>query len=85
MQMDQVTRLYSPAHFVTRVDVAFDGEPIFSADTTFAVSENPNFRFYFVPQRAGELTASVVDSKGLRWEHAYQVSPSDAAGLAARQ
>jgi len=64
MQMDQVTRLYTPAHFVKTVEVSFDGKPVMTAETDIAISENPSFRFYFVPQQEGELVAKVVDSKG---------------------
>lgn len=83
MQMDQLTRLYRPAHFVKAVKVRFDGEEIFSAETTFAVSENPNFRFYFVPQKAGKLEAEVIDTNELRFTHASNVTLSgNTRGLA---
>jgi sulfur-oxidizing protein SoxY len=66
MQMDQVTRLFVPPHFIRHVEVAYAGKVIMSADVDFSISENPNFRFYFVPQSGGsELTAKVVDSKDL--------------------
>jgi len=66
MQMDQVTRLFVPPHFVRHVEVAYAGKVIMSADVDFSISENPNFRFYFVPQGGGsELTAKVVDSRDL--------------------
>lgn len=75
LQMDQVNRQYAPADFVKQVKVSFEGEEIFHAETSFAVSENPSFRFYFVPQREGELTAEVVDTEGRHFSHSYQVSP----------
>lgn len=66
MQMDQVTRLFVPAHYVRHVEVAYAGKVILSADVDFAISENPNFRFYFLPQAGGgELSAKVLDSKDL--------------------
>jgi len=71
MQKDQVSLLYIPPHFVTQVDVKFEGEPIFSAETTISVSENPNFRFYFVPQKEGTLTAEITDSKGMKFTQTY--------------
>ena len=36
-----------------------------TADVDFSISENPNFRFYFVPEGAGELDAKVVDNQDL--------------------
>jgi sulfur-oxidizing protein SoxY len=49
LAMDQLTRLYVPPHFVRRVEVSYGGQPVMTADVDFSISENPNFRFYFVP------------------------------------
>lgn len=75
MQMDQVTRLMKPAHFVKQVKVFFNGETVLSAKTDIAVSADPNFRFYFVPKHAGELRAEVVDSESKSFSGGYLVSP----------
>lgn len=83
MQMNQVTRMYRPAHFVRQVRVSFEGEEIFSAETTIGVSENPNFRFYFVPDSEGELTAEVIDTNDLKFTHSSGISfGSNTKGLA---
>ena len=73
--MDQVTRLYVPAHFVKRVDVSFDGKPVLSAETDISISENPHFQFYFVPEGSGVLRVDVLDSKGLRFAKTRTVAP----------
>lgn len=68
LAMDQATRQYTPAHYVRKIDVSYAGRPVLSADVDFSMSENPNFRFYFLPQGGGgELRATVVDSKDLRF------------------
>jgi sulfur-oxidizing protein SoxY len=67
LAMDQYSRQFTPAHYVRKVDVTYDGKPVFSADVDFSISENPNFRFYFQPQGNGELRATVVDSRDLRF------------------
>jgi sulfur-oxidizing protein SoxY len=68
LAMDQNTRLFTPAHFVRKVDVSYGGKPVMSADIDFSISENPNFRFYFLPQGgAGELRATVVDTQDKRF------------------
>jgi len=84
LQMDQVTRHYAPAEFVRQVTVSFEGEEIFEAETSFAVSENPSFRFYFAPRRAGQLTAEVLDTEGRQFSETYDVSPLTGE-VAARQ
>lgn len=75
MQMDQVTRLIKPAHFIERMDVTFNDRPVLSARTDIAISADPNFRFYFVPKEKGLLKAKVTDNKGMTWRSSYQVNP----------
>ena len=67
LAMDQATRQFTPAHFVRKVAVSYGGRPVFSADVDFSISENPNFRFYFVPHGNAELSTTVVDSRDLRF------------------
>jgi sulfur-oxidizing protein SoxY len=67
LAMDQATRQFTPAHYVRKVEVAYQGEPVFAADVDFSISENPNFRFYFVAQNGGELRATVIDSQDRRF------------------
>src|SRR5471032_608844 len=72
LAMDQVSRLFTPAHFVRQVNITYAGQPVMSADVDFSISENPNFRFYFLPRGDGELKAEVVDSDDLRFESALK-------------
>ena len=77
LAMDQATRQFAPSHFVRKIDVSYAGKPVLSADVDFSISENPNFRFYFVPQGAGELKAEVVDSNDLHFESALKIQPTN--------
>ena len=76
LQMNQATHLYAPAHFVRHVKVSFDGEEVFSAETGFGISENPSFKFFFVPESEGQLTAEVTDTKDLQFSQTLQVVPA---------
>lgn len=76
LAMDQSTRQYTPAHFVRKLDISYAGKTVMSAELDFAISENPNFRFWFVPSGEGELKAEVVDSKDLRFESALKLRPN---------
>jgi len=77
MVMDQATRQYTPPHFVRKIDVTYNGRLVLSADIDFAISENPNLRFYFVPQDGGgELHADVVDTQDLHFERSFSVRPA---------
>lgn len=82
LQMDQVTRLYAPAHFVRHLKVSFEGEEVFSAETGFGISENPSFRFFFVPEDEGQLTAEITDTKDLRFSQTLEVSAAGEQKLA---
>jgi sulfur-oxidizing protein SoxY len=68
LAMDQLTRLYPQAHYVRKIDVSYAGKTILTAEVDFTISENPNFRFYFVPRGEGELKAEVVDTNDLKFE-----------------
>ena len=76
LAMDQYTRQFTPAHYVRKIDVTYAGRPVFSADVDFSMSENPNFRFWFQPQGSGELRATVVDSRELRFVAAQALRDS---------
>ena len=75
LAMNQSTRLYEPAHFVRRVEVDYRGQPVMQADLDFAISENPNFRFYFTPKSEGVLSVHVQDSHDLSFKTSVQINP----------
>ncbi|MGR9052558.1 MAG: quinoprotein dehydrogenase-associated SoxYZ-like carrier [Gammaproteobacteria bacterium] len=62
MQMDQVTRFIRKSHFVKQVRVTFNDKPVLTAKTDIAISADPNFRFYFMPEKSGELKAEFTDT-----------------------
>ncbi len=62
-ELNNITVMFIPPHFVRSIKVAFAGKRIFDADLDFSLSENPTLRFNFVPRGPGELRAEVTDSK----------------------
>ena len=62
-ELNNVTVMYIPPHFVRSIRISYADRPVFSADLDFSVSENPTWRFNFVPRGEGELRAEVDDSK----------------------
>ena len=75
MQMNQVTRLYVPPLFVRKIEIKQGKKTLLTADLDFAISENPNIRFYFVPSVKGEvLNATVFDSTDAIFEKELTVS-----------
>jgi len=64
MQMDQTTGLYTPAHFVDKLDVKTGDKLIFSMTGGISISENPNFRFTYSGNPADMMSVEAEDSKG---------------------
>jgi hypothetical protein len=79
LAMDQLTRFYTPAYFVRSVKVSYAGRPVLASEVDFSISENPYFRFYFVPSGEGELKAEAVDTKDLRFEPRFRCGAAQAA------
>jgi sulfur-oxidizing protein SoxY len=87
MQMDQMTRFVRKSHFIDRLKVTFNDKPVLNAKIDIAISADPNFRFYFVPDKAGELKAEFSDiscesptsrkvcEKGESYSQNYTVAP----------
>lgn len=72
-EMNQISLLYIPAHFVRSIRVTYAGRRLFDAELDFSISENPAFRFNFIPGAGGELKADVLDSKEGRYGATLQV------------
>jgi sulfur-oxidizing protein SoxY len=64
MQMDQLSRLYVPAHFVKSVHIWQGDEDLLVVEGGISISENPEFRFDYRSNGAATLRAEVIDSEG---------------------
>ena len=79
LQFDQVSRFYIPADFIRTIQVTYNGEEVFTADTDISISEDPNIRFGFAPEQTGVLEVHVKDSKGRSFSHSVDL-PSNSKG-----
>lgn len=70
---DQMTQLFIPPYFVRTIQITYADRPVMTAEVDFTISENPNFRFYFVPSEAGELKATVADTRDRTFDASVQV------------
>jgi sulfur-oxidizing protein SoxY len=64
MQMDQLTHLYIPAHYIDKVTVRQGDALIFSMEGGISLSEDPNFRFSYAPNGAKTISVEAHDTKG---------------------
>lgn len=53
--------------FVRSVLVTYAGREVMSAEVDFSLSDNPTFRFWFVPREKGELRVEVEDTHDNRY------------------
>jgi sulfur-oxidizing protein SoxY len=76
MQMDQLTRLYTAAHFIRTIDITYDGEPVLRVESDIALSTDPVLTFGFKPPRQGRLRVEVKDSKEQSFLREFSVPAS---------
>ncbi|MEA1673357.1 quinoprotein dehydrogenase-associated SoxYZ-like carrier [Nitrospirillum sp. BR 11163] len=70
MQMDQVTRNYTPARFVRDVTVKSGDALVFTLEADISLSEDPALTFSYRPQ--GPLAVTVRDSTDATFSHSFQ-------------
>jgi sulfur-oxidizing protein SoxY len=73
MQMDQITRYYTPAHFIRSIDVTYDGGQVFRLDSDISLSTDPVITFGFVPEAKGQLRVVVHDTKDQTFDRTFDV------------
>ena len=73
MQMDQVTRLYTPARYVQTVTVSEGGQLIFKMDGDISMSEDPAITFGFHPTGA-PVDVEVDDSAHAVFKHSFPLT-----------
>jgi sulfur-oxidizing protein SoxY len=76
MQMDQVTRLYVPAHFIKSLRVQQGDALLFAVDAGISIAENPLFRFMYRPNGAKEFRVEAEDSDGGTFRAVFPVTSS---------
>ncbi|MCB1858585.1 MAG: quinoprotein dehydrogenase-associated SoxYZ-like carrier [Gammaproteobacteria bacterium] len=77
LQFDQISRNFIPADYVRRIEVSYNGEPVFSVDSDISISEDPSIRFGFEPEAGGELKVSVKDSTGRTFAESFGVGKGE--------
>lgn len=80
MQMNQVTRMVTPARFIRTLDVSYAGEQVLHVESDISMSENPAITFGFIPRSKGTLEVKAVDSTDAQFTHTFEV-PAPAAPL----
>ena len=62
-------------------DVTYNGAPVMNAQVDFSLSDNPVFRFYFMPKQPGSLRVEVEDTFDQRYVQELRIAEGiEAAG-----
>ena len=71
LQMDQVTRLYTPARYIDKLAVYQGPDLVFSMAAGISISEDPNFRFTYKPNGARMFSIEAEDTAGKTFSGAW--------------
>ncbi|WP_353112171.1 quinoprotein dehydrogenase-associated SoxYZ-like carrier [Salinisphaera dokdonensis] len=71
LQMDQLTRLVEPAHFVDAITVRKGDALVFDSTMTFSLSANPSLQFSVKDDTPGDLSAHVQDNEENEFEQTW--------------
>ena len=73
MQMNQITRFYTPPRFIRTIDASYEGGSIFHLDSDISLSSDPVITFGFVPQHQGQMTVVARDSSNATFNHSFDI------------
>ncbi len=72
MQMNQVTRDYTPARYIQKLDVSYGNTLIFHMDGDISISQNPVINFSFKPIGKGPIKVVASDNQDGHWEKTFE-------------
>lgn len=73
MQMNQITRMYTPARFIKTTEVTYEGVNVFRLDSDISMSTDPVITFGFLPRNKGQLKVVVLDSEDQSFTQSFDV------------
>jgi sulfur-oxidizing protein SoxY len=73
MQMDQLTRMYTPPRYIESIDVTYEGRQVFHLVGDISLSTDPVIGFAFVPGQGGAVEVVVRDTDGAVFEDSFDL------------
>jgi sulfur-oxidizing protein SoxY len=73
MQMNQITRFFTPARFIRTIDATYDGGQVFHMDADISLSTDPVITFGFVPNGKGQIKVVALDSSNATFDRTFEV------------
>lgn len=71
MQMNQVTRNYTPPRYIDKLSVSYGDSKVFDLEADISLSTNPVITFSFVPRGSGPLKVAASDTENGHWEQNF--------------
>jgi sulfur-oxidizing protein SoxY len=75
MQMDQATRLYTPARYINSINVAYNGQQVFHLDADISMASDPAIGFGFKSDGSGTLSVEAEDTSHATWHQDFPIQP----------
>ena len=76
LQMDQITRHYLPAYFVQSLKIWQGEELLLTVESSISISEDPNFRFTYLPNHAKSFAVEAIDTESRIFKGDWPVDAS---------
>lgn len=76
MQMNQLTRLYTPARYLDKIKVSYGDETVFELTGDISLSSDPVIGFTYDQSEGREFTVRAIDTDGASWEDSFAVPVS---------
>jgi len=73
LQRDLVSQGTIPAFYINKASFTYNGKPVMDVDVGVGTSEDPYFRFEFVPDEPGILEVKATDNEGKAFSHQVEV------------
>lgn len=71
MQMNQLTRVYTPARYLKDIQVTQGGRLVFDLTGDISLSTDPVFSFAYDASQPGDLRVEATDTQGSRWSQNF--------------
>jgi sulfur-oxidizing protein SoxY len=73
MQMDQITRLYTPARFLKSIEVSHNGYSVLRLESDISLATDPAITFAVKGAKKGKLAITAKDSESAVFEHVFDL------------
>ena len=71
LQMNQVSREYTPARYINRISVTDGDRSVFTMEGDISISANPVMTFAMLPEVRGPIRVEASDNQGGHWAHSF--------------